>query len=110
MSGKLGSAALDADTPTTVYTVPENTVATLNIALVNRGTDPAKVRVAITDASNPGDADWIEYDAEIPASGGVLERTALVAGAGENIIIYSDVGSVSARVNGFEETEQWAVL
>lgn len=105
MSGKLGSAALVADTTTTVYTVPAATVATLNIALVNRGADPAKVRVAITDAANPGDADWVEYDAEIPAAGGVLERTALVAGAGENIIIHSDVGSVSARVHGFEEAE-----
>tara|TARA_R110000772_G_scaffold62506_1_gene140460 strand:- start:748 stop:1062 length:315 start_codon:yes stop_codon:yes gene_type:complete len=103
MSGKLGSAALVADTNTTVYTVPANTVSTLNIALVNRGDDPAKVRVAITDAANPGDADWIEYDAEIPAAGGVLERTALVAGAGEKIIIYSDVGGISARVHGFEE-------
>ena len=105
MSGKLGSAALVADTTTTVYTVPASTMATLNIALVNRGADLAKVRVAITDAANPGDADWIEYDAEIPAAGGVLERTALVAGAGEKIIIHSDVGSVSARVHGFEESE-----
>lgn len=105
MSGKLGSAALAADTTTTVYTVPENTVATLNMSLVNRGTDPAKVRVAITNTVAPGNADWIEYDAEIPAAGGVLERTALVIGAGENIIIYSDVGNVSARVHGFEEAE-----
>lgn len=105
MSGKLGSAALAADTNTTVYTVPASTVATLNIALVNRGADPAKVRVAITNAASPGDADWIEYDATIPAGGGVLERTALVVGTGENIIIHSDVGNVSARVHGFEEAE-----
>ncbi|MEC4767939.1 hypothetical protein LPL18_011445 [Halomonas sp. CUBES01] len=105
MSGKLGSAALVADTTTTVYTVPADTVATLNISLVNRGTEPAKVRVAITDAAEPGDADWIEYGAEIPEAGGVLERTALVAGAGEKIIILSDVGNISARVHGFEEAE-----
>ena len=105
MSGKLGSAALVADTNTTVYTVPENTVATLNIALVNRGTDSAKVRVAITSAANPGDADWIEYGAQIPSGGGVLERTALVANSGEKIIIHSNVGSVSVRVHGFEEAE-----
>tara|TARA_R110000850_G_scaffold211141_1_gene337060 strand:+ start:17 stop:334 length:318 start_codon:yes stop_codon:yes gene_type:complete len=105
MSGKLGSAALVADTNTTVYTVPADTVATLNISLVNRGNEPAKVRVAITDAVEPGDADWIEYDAIIPAAGGVLERTALVAGAGEKIIIRSDAGNVSARVHGFEEAE-----
>lgn len=105
MSGKLGSAALAADTTITVYTVPASTVATLNITLVNRGADPAKVRVAITDSTNPSDADWIEYDATIPSVGGVMERTALVAGAGENIIIHSDMGSVSARVHGFEEAE-----
>lgn len=105
MSGKLGSAALVADTLTTVYTVPESQVATLNIALVNRGVEPATVRVAITDAVAPGDADWIEYDATIPATGGVMERTALVTGAGENIIIHSNVGTVSARIHGFEEAE-----
>lgn len=105
MSGKLGSAALAADTTTTIYSVPADTLATLNIVLVNRGADPAKVRVAISDSTTPGDADWIEYNAGIPSSGGVLERTALVAGAGENIIIHSDVGSVSARVHGFEEAE-----
>lgn len=105
MSGKLGSAALVADTLTTVYTVPASTMATLNITLVNRGEDPAKVRVAITDSPNPSDADWIEYNTTIPANGGVLERTALVAGAGENIIIHSDTGTVSVRVHGFEEAE-----
>ncbi|WP_207953565.1 hypothetical protein [Vreelandella lionensis] len=105
MSGKLGSAALAADTTTTVYTVPASTVATLNIALVNRGPDPAKVRVAVTDDAAPSDADWIEYNATIPANGGVLERTALVVGTGENIIIRSDTGTVSARVYGFEEAE-----
>lgn len=105
MSGKLGSAALAADTVTTVYTVPASTIATLNIALVNRGADAATVRVAITDALAPGDADWIEYDAVIPANGGVLERTALVAGAGEQVFIHSDVATVSARVHGFEEAE-----
>jgi hypothetical protein len=103
-SGKLGAADIPAAAYTTVYTVPADTVATLNLSLVNRGADPATVRVAITtEAGDPLDADFIEYDAVIPGAGGILERTALMAGAEEKVKIYSDVATISARVHGFEE-------
>jgi hypothetical protein len=102
MSGRLGTAAPAADTDTTVYTVPAGTVATLNIAACNRGAATAKVRVAITPGgAAPTDADWVEYDATIPAAG-VLERSALVAGAGEAVIVRDDVGTCTYRVHGFE--------
>lgn len=103
-SGKLGSAALAADTYTTLYTVPAGKAATINIALVNRGVDAAAVKVALTtESSTPLNADYIEYDAVVPGAGGILERTALVVGAGEKVMIYSDVATISARVHGFEE-------
>lgn len=103
-SGKLGAADLVADTYTTVYTVPSGTVSTVNVAMVNRGASDASVRVAVTtQASTPLDADFVEYDAVIPATGGILERTAMVAGAGEKVMIRSTSGDVSVRVHGFEE-------
>ncbi|WP_178860851.1 hypothetical protein [Thiomicrorhabdus cannonii] len=103
-SGKLGSAALAADTYTTVYTVPAGKAATINIALVNRGADTALVRVALTnEAVTPLDEDFIEYDAKLPIDGGILERTAVVASAGEKIMVMASTASVTVRVHGFEE-------
>ncbi|KAA5603243.1 hypothetical protein F1188_19885 [Roseospira marina] len=101
-SGRLGAAAPPADTHTTVYTVPADTAATLNIAVVNRGSDPATVRVAVTATTNPADADWIEYDAVVPAGGGVLERSGIVAGPGERVIVRDDAGTCTYRIHGFE--------
>lgn len=105
-SGKLGAATIPASAYTTVYTVPADTVATINLSLVNRGGSPATIRVAVSDELvTPLDADFIEYDSVLPGAGGILERTALVAGAGEKVMVYSDVATVSARVHGFEEAE-----
>lgn len=101
-SGKLGSAALAANTDTTVYTVPASTVATINVAIVNRGTADATVNVAIAPAGAPADADYIEFGVVIPANG-ILERTAIVAGAGERVVVRSSTADCSVRVHGFEE-------
>ncbi|KAA5603035.1 hypothetical protein F1188_20095 [Roseospira marina] len=101
-SGRLGTAAPPADTDTTVYTVPADTVATLNVAVVNRGDDAATVRVAVTPDAAPADADWIEYDVVIPAGGGVLERSGIVAGPGERVIVRDDAGTCTYRIHGFE--------
>ena len=102
-SGKLGSADLTANTYITVYTVPSSTISTVNINMTNRGADVAEVRVAITsEATTPLDADFIEYDVTIPSSG-ILERTALIAGANEKVMAYSTTTDVSVRVHGLEE-------
>lgn len=101
-SGKLGSAALAANTDTTVYTVPASTVATINVAIVNRGSESATVNVAIAPAGTPANADYIEYGVTIPAKG-VLERTAIVAGAGEHVVVRASTANCSVRVHGFEE-------
>ena len=105
-SGKLGAAALTANTYNTVYTVPADKAATLNVAIVNRGADDATVRVAITtESTSPLDADFIEYDAPLSGAGGVLERTALVAGSGENVMVRASTDNVTVRVHGFEEDQ-----
>lgn len=102
-SGKLGSATLAADTNTTVYTVPPSTMATINVAIVNRGTASSVVNVAISPAANPANADFIEFGVAIPPNG-ILERTAIVAGAGERVVVRSSTANCSVRVHGFEES------
>ena len=101
-SGKLGSAALAANTDTTVYTVPASTVATINVAIVNRGSADATVNVAIAPTGAPDNADYIEFGVSIPANG-ILERTAIVAGAGERVVVRASTANCSVRVHGFEE-------
>jgi Fe-S cluster assembly scaffold protein SufB len=104
--GKLGSAALAAATYTVVYTVPANKIATLNVAVVNRGGADAEVRVAITtEAATPAVADFIEFDAVVPGEGGILERTALVAGSGEKIMVRASTADVTVRVHGLVEDQ-----
>jgi len=101
-SGKLGAADLAANIDTTLYTVPAATVATLTVAIVNRGDAEALVNVAIATSPTPGNADYVEFGVKIPAKG-VLERTAIVAGAGEGVVVRSTTVDCSVRVHGFEE-------
>lgn len=101
-SGKLGSAALAAATNTVVYTVPASTIASINIAVVNRGSTPAIVNVAIAATGTPTNAEFLEFGVTIPTNG-ILERTAIVAGAGEKVVVNASTANCSVRVHGYEE-------
>lgn len=98
---KLGSTAPVAVTNTTVYTVPTGMSATMNISICNGGPASAKVRVSI-GPTVPTNVDFIEYDSTIVSSG-VLERTGIIASAGESVVVYTDVATISVRVHGVEE-------
>lgn len=101
-SGRLGVAALAANTDTTVYTVPASKLASCNIALVNRGSEDALCNVAFAMAATPTTAEYVEFSVKVPAKG-ILERTAIIAGAGERVVIRSSTANVTARVHGYEE-------
>lgn len=101
-SGKLGNAALAITTDTTLYTTPAGIVATATVSLCNRGPSDVRVRLAVAAANAPTVAEYIEFDASLPA-GGVLERTGVVCGPGEKIVVRADTANVSARAHGFEE-------
>lgn len=60
------------------------------------------VRLAIASTGTPANAEYLEYDAVIAASG-VLERTGIVAEAGKNLVVYSSTADTSIVVYGFEE-------
>lgn len=101
-SGLLGNSAPAATTNTTVYTVPASKVATFNISLVNTTATPIAFRVGISAGANPTGAEWIEYDAILQPND-VFERTALVAGQNERVVVYGSALGLSARVYGFEQ-------
>jgi len=101
-SGRLGTPAdLSAATLTTIYTVPAENFAVTSINILNRGASAATVRLALAATDTPTNAEYIEYDVSIPAKA-VLERTGLVLAAGQKIVVYSDVTSVSVVAYGIE--------
>ena len=90
-----------ANADTKIYTCPSG-AASINFNVVNRGQGEAVVNVAITQAASPTAADYIEYGVTIPG-GGILERSALVVGAGDQFFVRSNVAGCTVRVYGFEE-------
>jgi hypothetical protein len=100
-SGTLGQFALAAATNTTIYTVPATTFTVLSLAVVNRGTTTASVRVALASAASPTSAEYIEYDAQI-GPGGTLERTGIMMNAGKLLVCYASNANVSVSAFGIE--------
>ena len=100
-SGKLGNADLAATTNTTVYTVPVGKVATINAGFVNRTSGNISVSMAISATGTPTTVEYVEYGALIPANG-VLERSGIVCGAGENVVCWASAAGISVRIFGFE--------
>ena len=100
-TGILGTADLAATSNTTLYTVPSDTFTVANINMCNRTSSAVTVRIALAASGTPGDAEYIEFDTEIPAKG-VLERTGIVLDAAKNIVVYSNTTSVNAVAYGIE--------
>jgi len=100
-TGRLGVADLAAATNTTLYTVPASTFSVVTLNLVNRGSSPATVRVAVASSATPADSEYIEFDTSLTAKG-VLERTGIVMDAGKLLVVRSSAVSVNAVVYGIE--------
>jgi hypothetical protein len=107
-SGTLGTVLLAANTLTTLYTVPAGKTSTVNFNLVNTSASPVFVRVAISATATPTAAEWVEHGTYLFPSGdksnsNVLERSAFVCGAGDNIVCYASIASaVACRAHGLE--------
>lgn len=100
-SGILGQSSPTAATNTTIYTVPAATVASFAVSFCNRSSTAATIRLAIAASGTPTNAEWLLYDVQIPGNS-ALERTALVANAAENVVVYTSTADVSVSVYGYE--------
>lgn len=100
-TGRLGIADLAAVTNTTLYTVPTGYFTVATVSVCNRSNQIMAIRIAVSSTATPTASEWIEFDCEIYPKG-VLERTGLVIGAGQNIVLYSSTANVSAVAFGIE--------
>jgi len=101
-NGKLGSWNLSAGINQAIYVCNKDQATVLTLNIVNRNTIPADIRVAIsTSATDPGPAEYIEYDVEILPKG-VLERTGIIVGPQQYLVVKSDTAQVNAVCWGIE--------
>jgi hypothetical protein len=101
-SGKLGSAYIANTANTVVYTVPAGRFTALNINIVNIGAVVSLVKLSVSANTDPQPQDYVEYDVPLNGSG-VIERTGIVAEAGEKVVVSIDTGAIAVRVHGIEE-------
>lgn len=102
MSGRLAAAKPAAATPTTLYTVPNDTLASITISACNQGTAKDMASIQLCDGS-PVNNDYIEYTVEVSPAG-VLERSGIVLREGQNIVVTSLHGDVSFVAWGITES------
>ena len=102
-SGILGQSAPSATTLTTLYTVPANNYAVLNVSVTNRGTTATTVRLALSAAASPTSAEYIEFDSSVPGNG-VLERTGIAMQAGKLLVVYAGNANLSFSAYGIEQS------
>lgn len=100
---KLGAADMAATTNTSVYTVPADTEAIVNISVCNRTGAAITIRLAIAEGATPSDEDYIEYDYSLVANG-VLERTGVHMDTGKILVAYVSAVDVSVVVHGNERS------
>lgn len=99
--GRLGAEDLSGGVYTTVYTCPADFYTVANISLTNRASSVATFRMAITETDTPTDAEFIEFESQLDPKA-VLERTGIVLGAGQRIVVRSSISGISAVVFGIE--------
>ena len=102
-SGILGTqASLQANSLTSIYQVPANTVSYLNFNVVNTNATPVTVRIALAASGTPATTEYSEYNAEV-AGDGVLERTGIALQENKVLVALSNTANVSISVYGVEE-------
>lgn len=100
-TGRLAGSDLSAATNTTVYTCPADIFTVASVNIVNRGSGPVTINLAIADLDTPTNGEYIEYQTELLPKN-VLERTGIVLGATQKIVVYSNSGNVSVVAFGIE--------
>ena len=101
-TGRLGIANLSAGgDSTSVYTVPSGYFAVVSVNVCNRSNQAVAIRIAAASLDVPADGEYLEYDTELLGRG-VLERTGIIIGAGQKIVVRTSGANVNAVVFGIE--------
>ena len=61
-TGRLAGEDLAAGTNTTLYTTPVSTYTVASVNVVNRGTQPTVINLAIADLDTPTLGEYIEWE------------------------------------------------
>ena len=101
-TGRLGIANLSAGgNGTSVYTVPSGYFAVVSVNVCNRSNQAVAIRIAAASLDIPAAGEYLEYDTELLGRG-VLERTGIIIGAGQKIVVRTSGANVNAVVFGIE--------
>ena len=101
-TGRLGIANLSAGgNGTSVYTVPSGYFAVVSVNVCNRSNQAVAIRIAAASLDIQADGEYLEYDTELLGRG-VLERTGIIIGAGQKIVVRTSGANVNAVVFGIE--------
>ena len=105
MNGVLGSWDLYAGVPQAVYVNNNTDAAVIHLNVCNRNHIDILVSVSISDSSTtPTNDEYIEYETSVLGKG-VLERTGIVVGSGQYLVVESNVTNVSSICWGIETGE-----
>ena len=97
--GQIVGTGSEAD----VYTVPSSTLAVVNVSIINN--DSSNNETVVLRLVNSGDTSAAKHNLENMSvvSNGVVERTAIVMGAGDKLTMNAS-SDVSVSVYGIEES------
>jgi hypothetical protein len=100
MNGVLGSINLSGGPAQSIYVCDSTGGAVVTVSACNRGKTSAFISIAVTSVMHTvTSAEWIEYKAEVYASG-VLERSGIAVSQGDYVIIKSTNSNVTAMCWG----------
>jgi len=100
MSGHLGSREIFANLAQAIYVNDRNKASIVTINLLNRNTSNAMVSIAVSNSqTEPANTDWLEFNTILEPTE-TLERSSVIVGPSQYVVIKSDTSYISASCWG----------